>query len=106
MSEMRVKAAKKAAKTRASNQAALERWLTVDKPAREMEAAIINRALITNPVRLRWAGRYQRRLKNGVEGATLIKVLGTGLRWSVLIDGYKQPQEYHPSFWELDKNEA
>jgi hypothetical protein len=87
--------------TRAANQASMKQWLEVDKPAREMQVELINRGLSKESVRLRWAGRYGRKLKGGVQFGTLIRVLGTGMSWRVLADGYTHPQDWHPAFWEL-----
>jgi hypothetical protein len=94
-------AALKGARTRAANVAARKRWSEIDKPAREMVVALINERLEANIVRLRWAGLYGRKLKGGIQYGTLLRVLGTGLTWRVLADGYKHPVEWHPNFWEL-----
>ena len=97
----RSKWARKAARTRAANAAAMKRWMEVDKPAHQAVVELANRFLQTNTVRLRWCGAMGIRLRRGVEYSTLLHVSGTGLSWRVLIDGYKHPQTYHPSFWEV-----
>ena len=52
---------------------------------------------------LRWnplGDQAGRKLKNGAEYGTLIKVLHGGRMWRVMVEGYKRHQDYHPSFWE------
>lgn len=99
---MRQKSARKAARTRAANKAAQEHWETVERPARQMNAALINEFLRRNYVTVYWAGRFGRRLKHGVTTATLLSVGDMGWSWTVQIKGYATRQNYHPNFWTLE----
>ncbi len=99
----RQKAARKGARTRKANAASMKRWLEIDKPAHEATVAIVNEHLKrVSGVRVRFNPRNSGlRLYKGNGMGTLCKVLGTGLTWRVLIDGYSAARDYHAGFWEL-----
>jgi len=95
-------ARQKAARTRRANNAARKRWLEVDKPSYEATVALCNRSLATKGVRVRFTPQESGlTLKSGSSHGILMKVLGTGLTWRVLVDGYKNPREYYAGFWEI-----
>lgn len=101
----RQKAARKAARTRAANRAMLKRWREVDEPANRRVEGLFNKLLkITGPVRVRWdppAWGAGRKLKNGAQYGTLVKVLHGGRAWSVRPEGYQRPQDFSPIDWEV-----
>lgn len=100
---LRQRAARKAARTRASNRAAWKRYYEVEEPAIRRTENLINHllsnhgkvSLLFNPTK-----DVGRKLKNGAKYGTLIKFLNGGRLWRVLPDGYSQPQDFHPAFWE------
>ena len=98
------KSARKGAKTREANRLRMKRWLEVDKPAREATVALVNEYIKqVNGVRVRFnprdSGLTIRKSSNGM--GTLCKVLGTGLTWRVLIDGYSHASDFYAGFWQL-----
>ena len=98
----RIKAARKGAKTRKANVAAMKRWLEIDKPSHEATVDLCNRYLVLTRIKVRFNPRDSGlTLKKGSAYGTLVKVLGTGLIWRVLVDGYKHPQDYYAGFWEI-----
>jgi hypothetical protein len=81
----------------------MKRWLEIDKPAREATVALVNEHIKRiNGVRVRFNPRESGlRLYKGTGEGTLCKVLGTGLTWRVLVDGYSKAREYYAGYWEL-----
>lgn len=101
----RQRAARKAVRTRAANHAMLKRWREVEQPATRRITGLINHLLKAHgKVSLRWNptsdawGKFK--LKNGAEYGTLVEFRNGGRMLRVLPEGYKQPQDYHPSLWE------
>lgn len=99
-------AAKKAAKTRAANKASWDRYFEVDVPVLRMINRLLNHLIFHHNVRVRWKGVYRRKLKHGAEYGVVVKFMNGGKTWRVLIDGYKRPQDYHGSFWEIAEVEG
>jgi len=99
----RQKAARKGVQTRRANAASMKRWLEVDKPAHEAIVALVNEQIKrVSGVRVRFAPRDSGlKLYKGTGLGTLVKVLGTGLTWRVLVDGYAHAREFYAGFWEL-----
>lgn len=98
----RKRAAKKAARTRAANRAAWERWETIDKPSNLRIEAFLNELLKCGnfDVRLAPLGKLPMHLKGGVTKGRIVKFLHGGKTVRVKPDGYRTSQEYHISFWE------
>jgi len=102
----RQKAARKGVRTRQANAASWKRYLEVEKPAREAEVFLVNAQIKrVNGVRVRLSQHAHEsnitlRKKSGDMG-TLCKVLGTGMLWCVLPDGYAHARNYYAGFWEL-----
>jgi hypothetical protein len=96
----RKRAAKKAARTRAANAAALKRWKEVDQPAKQKLEHLINRLLQQGAtVDLRWLG--DRPLRGKAYYGTLVRFLQGGMLWRVRVEGHKKPRDFHPGFWEV-----
>ena len=89
----------RAAKTRAANQERHRLYEEISKPAHEKVEKILNRLLVCENIRLKWAGKW--RLKNGVTGARLLKISHGGLSFTVHIEGYKTVKQYSAQFWEV-----
>ena len=101
----RRKAARKAARTRASNKASWERYNAVDKPVSEMLDGIINQWIGDDPAsfpRVHFVDRMKQgiSLKHGVRTGILLKVSNGGKLWKVQPYGYKRPQWYHAGLWD------
>jgi hypothetical protein len=97
----RQKAARKAARTRAVNKAAWERWEKMDRPALMMIDRLITRLATQEEITVQWARGTDARLKNDVEYGRLIRSLHGGKIWRVLPEGYRRPHDYHASMWRL-----
>lgn len=99
----RQRSARKAARTRAANRAMIKRWREVDEPARRRTEGLINHLLKEHgcDINLLFVPQAGRKLKNGARYGKLVKFLSGGNIWRVLPDGYKQPRDYHPGFWEV-----
>ena len=94
----RQKAARKAARTRAINQAGWKRYNEVDRPARRRLDNLLNHFLKGMPVSVRLVPEDTGfRLKKGVVYGTLISV--DGMSVIVRPEGYKRPRGYHFRFW-------
>jgi hypothetical protein len=99
----RKRAARKAAETRAANRAMLKRWREVDEPSGRRMDALLNHLLSRGrTVSLRWnpLGDTGRKLKHGAEYGSLVKFMNGGRILRVLPEGYKQPMDFHPGYWE------
>jgi len=104
MSEKRSKAAKKAAKTRAINRAWKKRFYEIEEPAMRRLEVILNAMLEKiAEVRVRFnpLGESSRKLKHGAGSGRIVKFKNGGRIISVLINGYRQPQDFHLSYWEF-----
>lgn len=100
----RQKAARKGVRTRMANRAAWKRWEEIDKPARLQEVAVLNALILASivPVRVEFMPLDGGpKLKKGTGYGTLLNVLGTGISWRVLPDGYVNPREWHARFWRV-----
>jgi hypothetical protein len=105
MISSRQRAARKAARTKAANQAMFKRWREIEQPATRRVTGLLNHLLKAHGiVHLLWNplndSLGKSKLKNGVEYGTLVKFLNGGRLLRVLPEGYKQPQDYHPAYWE------
>jgi len=99
----RSKAARKGARTRAVNRATVRRWHEVERPAMRRMTSLLNHMLSRLPeVHLRWNPLTDtgHKLKNGASYGTLVRFINGGRILRVLPEGYKQPKDYHPAFWE------
>lgn len=104
----RSQAARKAARTRAANQARLKHWREVDEPSSRRMDILLNSALpAVDTIKLHWnpLGGLTRKLKHDAQYGELIKFVHGGRYLLVLPEGYKRPQTFHPGFWELRKGE-
>lgn len=102
----RQKSARKGARTRKENAASWNRYYEVEKPAREAEVALVN-------AQIKHVGGVRVRLsqhahdsnitlrKKSCDMGTLCKVIGTGMIWRVLPDGYAHARNYYAGFWKL-----
>lgn len=109
----RKKAAKKAAKTRASNKAQMEFIEHVIRPARINMERIFKTAIgnMPEPIRLQlvpdsaWSGSRNLKLKHDAQFGYLVGLKNGMLE--IIPDGYRRPQYFHPRFWVLaEKSEA
>ena len=89
----------RAAKTRRQNRDNRRMYEEVSRPAHQKVEAVLNGLLLSHDVRLNWAGN--RRLKNGVKEARLVRIDHGGLGFTVQIDGYKTEKKYSSRFWEV-----
>lgn len=89
----------RAAETRKNNRAGLRLYEEVTKPAHAKVEKLMNSFLLGADVRVKYVGNS--RLKGGVTEARLAAIDHGGLGFTVHIDGYKAPQHYASSFWEL-----
>lgn len=90
----------KAEKTRARNKAEHDLYVNTIKPARAKVEKVMAMLLPRHDIRLRYVG--PRRLKGGATGGRLMGTAFGGLQFTVHIGGYKTPQTYASSFWELE----
>jgi hypothetical protein len=91
----------RAADTRRGEKMAYKRYLEVEVPVLMMIDVLLNRLCTNTEVRVVWQGALRRTLKHGATGGRLVRTMNGGRTWTVLADGYKQPQRYHPSYWRL-----
>jgi hypothetical protein len=101
--DLRAKAAQKAARTRLTNRASRKYWNEVTAPGKRRVANLLEYLLKEHgPIDVSWnpARDNGRKLKHGAQHGKLI-ALEDGFYFIVQIDGYKRPQTFHPSFWEI-----
>lgn len=97
--------ARKAARTRAANQAMLKRWREVEQPSTRRMNVLLNYLLRKHgKVEVRWnpvgGDSHNRRLMHGAQSGTLMGFENGGRTLLVLPYGYRNPQTFHPGFWE------
>jgi hypothetical protein len=98
--ERKLRAIRKAVRTRAANRAAWKRYFEVDAPARKRLDNLLNYFLRKFPVSVRFNPRDSGlRLRHGVTQGRLIAV--DGMSVIVQPEGYKRPRGYHFGFWEV-----
>lgn len=88
-------------RTRAANKAAMDRYHNVEVPVLNSIDILLNHLIVHQNIRVKWKGVFGRKLMHGVVEGTVVKFMHGGKIWRVLIDGYKRPQAYHGSFWEV-----
>jgi hypothetical protein len=100
---LRIKAAKKAVKTRRIHEAELKFIREVIEPDHKRMQALLTVLLKNCNIQptLRWnPTRPYRKLMNGAEYGKLVG-FRNGSLLSVLVEGYKRPQIFRPSSWEV-----
>lgn len=105
----RRKSAKKAARTRAANRAEMAYIQEVIKPGIDRLQAILRELIARDPqtlgpIHLRWNPTRDtgHKLRHGATHGTLVGFKDARLL-TVLPDGYKHPQHWHPAFWEFER---
>jgi len=98
----RARGIKKAKQTRKLRYYEKKRWQEVDGPGRQRVAVLLSYLLAKHgPIDVSFNPTKDvgRRLKRGAQYGKLIAVKD-GWLFTVLIEGYKRPQNFHPAFWE------
>lgn len=101
----RIIAARKGVKTRAENAARAKNFNEFYMPSTKRMNDVLTvlvRKIRPMQIRVRWNPIRDTgtKLKHGVTHGTLVGFQGGNLLL-VRPDGYKRPQAYHPSFWEV-----